>query len=407
MGDWAILSVLGADEKWSSMPPYLQFLSSIGAHSIVFASLACVVSATSYKAVVPEATSLSVDFVIESNNLDGTSFLHSDKSRTAKAIPIKSAPSDLSAVSSLIAVDSALPQQSTVRAALVSAVDNAATPFQDPGPAYVLTGDVPDPLSSKLKPGKNSAAVKNLKDVSPVKIAFSSFASKGTKTSRAEQAKKYAISSMNSSKVIQSSLDDSLPAHIGFNDIASAITQASTFLLPKSSFSELDTKACQTFMEGESLQSADLEKANERFRKAIALMDQAIPLLVAESGAESRQMAEALQNVGRCYDKLKDYNRSEEYYLKSSKMQEKVSGEKSLGRGISLVYLADALIEQKKYKAAEEALLTSLPIYEQQYGANSKYVAWTYQRLNKICAFTERSEEAEKWRTKAEQIAER
>ncbi|MBX9573640.1 MAG: tetratricopeptide repeat protein [Candidatus Obscuribacterales bacterium] len=423
MNEWGILALLGPDEKWRAMPPHRQILLSIGTHSVVLCLLACLVAAHASKHLPADASPLSVEFVIDSKNLDGTSYIQAQEAQNAKAIPIKSAPNDVSIVSTEL-VQEVVPVRSTLTD--LEFVDKHPSPkglrggpdlvpvsvdsFEpDPNVVFQIPHSKIQPENariSKLAPKQTGAKAhaKNTKSTNS-KIASALRSEQSPKTSNSEQSNKNADSALTIATVVQADISERAPAPAGINNkIASAITQATSLFLPKQSFSEIDMKACQTYMEGENFQSADPPRAKARFRSAIALMDQAIPILVSESGPESTQMAEALQNVGRCYDKLTEYDRSEAYYSNSAKMFEKVSGEKSLGRGIALVYLADALIHQKKYKPAEEALLASLPIYSQQYGERSNYVAWTYQRLSRICSNTERADEATKWNSKANEI---
>ncbi len=82
-------------------------------------------------------------------------------------------------------------------------------------------------------------------------------------------------------------------------------------------------------------------------------------------------------------------------------MYRKLEGASSKEFGISLVFYADALINQGDFQNAEEPLKESLPIYRQAYGEKSEYVAWTYQRLARICNHTKRQAEAERYTTMA------
>jgi hypothetical protein len=394
MGEWVFLSLLGSEDKWRAMPLHRQILCSVATHACAMSLLVCVVAAHASKPLSSDANALSVEFVLDSKNVDGTSFIVARNAATARAIPIKAAPTDVSAVSSVITDIEYVPHNATSKTVLVPV--KGASVISEIQPL----GTAPSPNSLKSQ-GKNFT-----KNANPVKVALSTLSGTGAKTSTSEQSAINAKSSLTTSPVTQVSFSQKNPSPVGItNKIASAVTQAAAVFLPKVSFSELDGKACQVFTEGENVQSSDPAKAKERFRSAIALMDQAIPILESESGAESAQMAEALQNVGRCYDKLAEYDRSAEYYSNCAKMLGKVSGDQSLQRGIALVFLGDAFINQRKFKEAEAALLESLPIYVRQYGESSQYVKWTYQRLNRICANTERATEAEKWRTKAEAIA--
>lgn len=394
MGEWVFLALLGSEDRWRAMPLHRQILCSVATHACLISLLACAVAAHAYKPLSAEVNSLAVEFVLDSKNIDGTSFIVSRNATTAKAIPIKAAPTDVSAITRASTDVEFLPDSETSKTVLVPVKGTSVVTDIEP------VGLAPTPNAPKSR-GKNIT-----KNANPVKVALSTAAGTGAKTSSSEQSALNAKSSLTTAPVAQVSFNQQSPSPVGItNKIASAVTQAAAVFLPKVSFSELDGKACQSFTEGENVQSSDPVKAKERFRNAIALMDQAIPILESESGAESTQMAEALQNVGRCYDKLAEYDRSAEYYSNCAKMLSKVSGDQSLGRGIALVFLGDALINQRKFKEAEAALLSSLPIYVKQYGESSQYVKWTYQRLNRICANTDRATEAEKWRTKAEAIA--
>lgn len=392
MGEWVFLALLGSEDRWRAMPVHRQILFSVATHACVMTVLVFVVATHAYKPISADANDLAVEFVLDSKNVDGTSFIVASNATTAKAIPIMSV-SDVSVITRVKDIEFLPPGETSD-----SSFDSVCSfpPLPDTQPV----GTVPAHNASKSH-GKNIT-----KNANPVKVALSTLTGTGAKTSTSEQSAINAKSSLTTSPLTQVSLSQQSPSPVGItNKIASAVTQAAAVFLPKVSFSELDGKACQSFSEGESVQSSDPVKAKERFRNAIALMDQAIPILESESGAESTQMAEALQNVGRCYDKLEEYDRSAQYYSNCAKMLGKVSGDQSLQRGIALVFLGDALINQRKYKEAEEALLSSLPIYVKQYGESSQYVKWTYQRLNRICANTDRGAEAEKWRTKAESIA--
>lgn len=130
-------------------------------------------------------------------------------------------------------------------------------------------------------------------------------------------------------------------------------------------------------------------------------MEQALPLLAAEQGAENAEMASALRNIGRCFDRLNEPSKACEYYKSSASMYRKLEGASSKEFGISLVFYADALINQGDFQNAEEPLKESLPIYRQAYGEKSEYVAWTYQRLARICNHTKRQAEAERYTTMA------
>jgi hypothetical protein len=174
--------------------------------------------------------------------------------------------------------------------------------------------------------------------------------------------------------------------------------------VPKETFAQLDSRACAAFYRGERIGAARPEEAKALWLEAAALMDRAIPLLASEQGTDNSEMASALRNVGRCYDKLHDPAKAAEYHRQSADLYKKVEGESSREFAVAMVYYADALIEKNDLSLAEEALLQSLPIYKQIYGENSQYVAWTYQRLAKISARTERQTESTRYSQLANEI---
>lgn len=173
---------------------------------------------------------------------------------------------------------------------------------------------------------------------------------------------------------------------------------------PRPTFSELDRQACQAFYRGETIAGSNKDEAKQLWQKAVDLMEQALPLLSAEQGSENAEMASALRNVGRCFDRLNEPGKSCEYYKKSASLYRKLEGTSSKEFGISLVFYADALINQGDFQSAEGPLQESLPIYRQAYGDKSEYVAWTYQRLARICSQTERQVEADSYTAMAKTI---
>lgn len=194
-------------------------------------------------------------------------------------------------------------------------------------------------------------------------------------------------------------IDTQLPKE--FINIDNGSRQGAIQCTPRQTFSELDRQACQAFYRGETIAGSNKEEAKQLWQKAVGLMELALPLLAAEQGAENAEMASALRNVGRCFDRLNEPNKSCEYYKKSASMYRKLEGADSKEFGVSLVFYADALINQGNFQNAEEPLKESLPIYRQAYGDKSEYVAWTYQRLARICNHTKRQAEADRYTTMA------
>lgn len=160
------------------------------------------------------------------------------------------------------------------------------------------------------------------------------------------------------------------------------------------SFAELDGRACRAFYRAEQIAPTNKDEAQKLYQSAAKIMVEALPVLVREQGNESNELALALNNTGRCFERLNQDQQAAEYFESSVKMYEKIGKARSAERGVGLVYLADSLIKQGKYKEAESPLKDSLPIYCDVYGNESQLVAVTYQRLANICLQTKRDEEA-------------
>lgn len=158
--------------------------------------------------------------------------------------------------------------------------------------------------------------------------------------------------------------------------------QAVAPVVTKSTFSELDGRACRVFYKGEAISNTEREKAVGMWREALSLMQEAVPLLKQELGKEENAvLAMAVRNTGRCYERLGDYQKAESLFRESAEMYQRISGTESAERAISLVYLGDLFLTEGKLDAAEKQFLESLPIYEKSYGEKADAVLWTHQRL--------------------------
>lgn len=350
-----IAELLEPSKNWQCLNFQQQLLCSIGAHACICIVLICTVSHNSEK-FYDKGQVISLE-LIRPGEFYTRSLLHSDLNQNSKVIPV------------------------------IEEED-----FTNPNP--IFKENLPLPTRQPEHFDRHLQRVL-------------STSGKGNRESRAYVRSKSSQTAVASAKIQTFSL---LPAASQTTGAASVEHKSATNIVSntdstaRETFSELDMKACRTFVEGENLAEKDLEKAKSLWQEAIKIMDRAIPLLITESGPESATMAEALRNVGRCYDKLKQYDRSAELYSQSAEMLERVKGPEFLGRGISLVYLGDARIEQSNYHEAETALLASLPVYCKHYGENSQYVGWTYQRLARICFHTNRAEKGIEWQKKAQEI---
>jgi len=175
----------------------------------------------------------------------------------------------------------------------------------------------------------------------------------------------------------------------------------------KSSFSELDGRACQAFYAGEAIMSSDRPKAEMLWKQALSIMDEALPTLMEETGnRDTAVFGDALRNTGRCYLRLQQYGRAREMFQQSADMYLRLQGPECAGRGVSLVYLGDALLSDGKLPEAEKQFLDSLPIYEAHYGKRSAELAWTHQRLANVYRAMGKSSDAEREDQLGKQIME-
>lgn len=159
----------------------------------------------------------------------------------------------------------------------------------------------------------------------------------------------------------------------------------------KSTFAEMDARACKLYFEGEGISSANPAKAMKNWSEALVIMQEAVPLLKREVGENHSEVAFATWNLGRCYEKTGDLDEAVECYSDSARLEEKVNGRASLHRAITLVHLSDALKLQRKYADAKTALLASFPAYEMRYGVDSKEVSWSHTRLMELETLLETS----------------
>ena len=181
MGECAFLSLLNSEEKWRAMPPHCQILCSVATHACIVSLLVCVVAAHAYKPLSADANALSVEFVLDSENVDGTSFIVARNATTARAIPIKATPTDVSAITRASTDIEALPNSQSSKTTIVPVKGSAVISDIQP------VGTVPAPDASKSQ-GKNFT-----KNANPVKVALSTLPGTGAKTSTSEQSRSESV----------------------------------------------------------------------------------------------------------------------------------------------------------------------------------------------------------------------
>jgi hypothetical protein len=159
----------------------------------------------------------------------------------------------------------------------------------------------------------------------------------------------------------------------------------------KSTFAELDAKACTLFMQGEFISTDNPEIAGKFYSEALAVMQEAVPILKKEIGENRNEVAFATMNLGRCYDRMGDYEMAVECLRQAAQLDESLNGADSLSRAVTNTCLADSLKKLRRYEEAKEALLKSLMVYEKQYGVDSAEVGLTHSRLMDLESLSEQS----------------
>ena len=401
MYDSSALALLGSEEKWRGMPISHQLTYSMATHLLVLGLLFFLFSQTASRNT--EANSISFELINSSSP---------DNQVVASAVPsvavnLNQKPDNISnpveRPMESLPLSLSFPRDiSAWRFTAQKQCPQTEFDFLPSLAQHTLTVLPPSSQLRALIPS-NSQFPRTIKFVSVSGAHVSSANLQPVPSDHAVNTKAAVNSELSPIKIAATDLN---LANSNLPPVISSVPSHGALALIQKSFAELDGQACHSFVEGENSQkSGDAAKAKEHWIKAIAIMEMAIPILRRETGVEdSTQMAEALRNVGRCYDELKEFDKSEKYYFDSAQMCARVSGAACVGRGVSLVFLADSLINQKRFKDAEEPLMQSLPIYRQTYGDKSKYVAWTYQRLSRICLNTERKVEGNGWQEKADSI---
>lgn len=404
LGNIGAVAILNPESKWSGLGAAQQLAFSLAMHVLVLALLCWGLRASFQSSISNIRQSIDLELCPPGDIYAGQpAQISADLLSSAEKLPLLP-PDDLSSISSGQA--QTIPMASNARAAkLKSQISPHAKVQLHDLNAQSLK---PTPLQATalsrkqlLRPSSpDKRSLQNAR-ASSARLSSSSSASISASASPAATSKIPLV--VSASPATGSRSQDRRKGPDAINLAVQEISRAVNRVMGKPSFEELDQKACATFMEGESCANSDPDKASSLWQKSIGIMNQAIPLLEAESGPESTTMAEALRNVGRCYDKLTNYERSSQLYMQSAQMLEKLLGPESIERAISLVYYGDAKLNSGNYAEAEAPLLESLPAYRSKYGEKSQYLCWTYQRLARICRQTNRADEAKKWQDKMQE----
>lgn len=377
-----------AEEKWSALNGRQQFCRSVMAHSVIATTIALLAGMHGdYSNSVADRTFIRMEINQHSATVSQSVQF---PARTLQFSPVSTPIEDRTKASADLTPNMIRPEGTTEKP------PEMTSPTTRPGP----------PLKTPLLTGSNDVHMTKQPNKTPLPVKSASSSPTPSESSKGPSKTPLSLVSNGAGNKSFGAPDrpDSRPAQ-------DSRTSASMVDLPprrvgprQRTFAELDRQACQAFYRGETIASSNAQEAKQLWQKAVALMDEALPLLALEQGAENAEMASALRNVGRCYDRLNQPDKSCEYHKNSAAMYKKLEGSSSKEFGISLVFYADALINQGDFSKAEAPLKESLPIYEQTYGDKSQYVAWTYQRLAKICNHTERPDEAERFNTLANSI---
>ena len=160
----------------------------------------------------------------------------------------------------------------------------------------------------------------------------------------------------------------------------------------RSTFAQMDAEACREFFHAEAIANSKPEQARRSYERALALMVEAVPILKQEVGAGHREIAFATFNLGRCYYRTGHLQEARQSFEHAAFRYQRQSGDESMERANTLVWLADVLKDLKMYAEAETALKDSLPAYKQHFGDESKEVKGTYHRLAHIFDATNRKD---------------
>jgi CHAT domain-containing protein/Tfp pilus assembly protein PilF len=119
-----------------------------------------------------------------------------------------------------------------------------------------------------------------------------------------------------------------------------------------------------------------------KYGEALPLVERSREIRERLLGPEHRDLAEALNSLGRLYDKNGDYAKAEPLYLRALAIREKVLGSKHPGVASTIDYLATLYLHRGEYAKAEPLFQQSLAIREEVLGQDHPDVAASLNNLS-------------------------